>query len=49
MYRDGYFDLVVSFSAFEHIPDSERALGEALGVAAPGADLYRLQSPLDVR
>ena len=35
-YEDGSFDLVVSFSVFEHLAEYERALGEVARVLRPG-------------
>lgn len=37
IYRDGLFDLVVSFNAFEHIPDPLKAFEEVIRVTRPGA------------
>lgn len=35
-YGDGHFDLVVSFSVFEHLPDYPQALREVARVLGPG-------------
>lgn len=45
-YRDALFDLVVSFNAFEHIPDPEKALREALRVTRPGGYLFISFDPI---
>ena len=45
-YKDGLFDLVVSFNAFEHIPDPNKALREALRVTRPGGHLYITFDPI---
>jgi len=39
-YRDNYFDLVVSNNVFEHIPEPNLALTEALRVTKPGGVIY---------
>lgn len=46
MYRDGWFDLVVSFNAFEHIPDPAQALAEAVRITAPGGLIYITFDPI---
>jgi SAM-dependent methyltransferase len=43
-YGEGTFDLVVSFSVFEHLSEYERALGEVARVLAPGG-LFLLGMP----
>lgn len=43
-YRDGAFDLVVSFDVFEHIAESDRHLSEVARVLRPGGS-YLLQTP----
>lgn len=35
-YRDGLFDIVVSFSVLEHLPDLQRAIAEMKRVCKPG-------------
>ncbi len=45
-YRDGWFDLVLSFNAFEHIPDPRRALLEMLRVAKAGAFVFVTFDPI---
>jgi SAM-dependent methyltransferase len=46
MFRDGLFDLVVSFNAFEHVPDPGAAFREVLRVAKPGAVVYLQFDPI---
>ena len=46
IYRDGLFDLVVSFNAFEHIPDPALALAEMLRVVKPGGLVYLSFDPI---
>lgn len=46
LFRDGYFDLVTSFNAFEHIPDPSIALAEMIRVAAPDAVIYVSFDPI---
>ena len=36
LFRDNFFDSVVSFNVFEHVPDPARALAEILRVLKPG-------------
>jgi SAM-dependent methyltransferase len=43
-YPDGLFELVVSFSVFEHLHEYRRALGEVRRVLAPGG-LFLLGMP----
>jgi SAM-dependent methyltransferase len=43
-YPTGHFDLVVSFSVFEHLPEYERALAEVSRVLQPGG-LFLLGMP----
>ncbi|MEQ1518585.1 MAG: class I SAM-dependent methyltransferase [Usitatibacteraceae bacterium] len=45
-YRDELFDLVVSFNAFEHIPDPLSALREAFRVAKWGGVIYLTFDPI---
>jgi SAM-dependent methyltransferase len=45
-FRDGAFDLVYSFDAFEHFPHPERVLAEALRVTRPGGLIYLDFGPL---
>lgn len=44
--RDGAFDAVVSYDAFEHFPDPEKALQEAIRVVKPGGFLFFEFGPL---
>lgn len=46
MYRDDWFDAIVSFNAFEHIPDPELALREMLRVVKPGGHIYLTFDPI---
>lgn len=46
VYRDGAFDLVVSFNAFEHIPDPARAAAEVVRVLSRGGIAYLTFDPL---
>jgi len=46
IFRDGLFDLVVSFNTFEHVPDPGAALRETLRVAKPGALVYLQFDPI---
>ena len=45
-YKDARFDLVVSWNAFEHIPDPGQALLEALRVTRPGGLLFVSFDPI---
>ena len=45
-YKDGLFDLVVSFNAFEHIPDPGRGLQEALRVTRPQGFVFITFDPI---
>ena len=45
-YRDNYFDLVVSFNAFEHIPNPEHALREMIRVTKPNGLIYITFDPI---
>ena len=46
IYRDGLFDLVVSFNALEHIPDPGLAISEMIRVARPGGLIYITFDPI---
>lgn len=46
IYRDALFDLVVSINAFEHIPEPERAFGEAIRVTRPGGTMVLHFDPI---
>lgn len=46
IYRDGLFDLVVSFNAFEHIPRPDQALAEVLRVTRSGGLIYITFDPI---
>jgi ubiquinone/menaquinone biosynthesis C-methylase UbiE len=46
MYRDGWFDLVVSFDAFEHIADPAQALAEVARVLKYGGVFYVTFDPI---
>ena len=45
-YRDNYFDLVVSFNAFEHIPDPSLAFDEIVRVTKPGGLIFITFDPI---
>lgn len=45
-FRDDWFDFCYSQNAFEHIPDPERALREALRVTRPGGLIYIMFDPV---
>jgi SAM-dependent methyltransferase len=45
-HRNGWFDLVTSFNAFEHIPDPRVALLEMIRVLAPGGFIYITFDPI---
>jgi SAM-dependent methyltransferase len=45
-YPDGYFDCVVSVSAFEHIHNLDRALEESYRILKPGGFLYSNFGPI---
>jgi ubiquinone/menaquinone biosynthesis C-methylase UbiE len=45
-YRDNFFDLVVSLNAFEHIPNPEIAILEALRVTKKGGVIYLTFDPV---
>jgi SAM-dependent methyltransferase len=46
LFRDGIFDLCVSFNAFEHIPDPSRAFVEIMRVLKPGGVAYVSLDPI---
>ena len=46
IYRDELFDGVVSFNAFEHIPDPQAALAEIFRVTKPGGLIYVSFDPI---
>jgi len=46
LYRDNYFDLVVSFNSFEHISDPAKALCEAIRVTKPHGAIFITLDPL---
>jgi SAM-dependent methyltransferase len=46
MFRDGWFDAVFSFNAFEHIPDPARAFAEVARVLKPGGFAYITLDPI---
>lgn len=46
IYRDAFFDCVVSFNAFEHIPDPERAFDEMIRCTKPGGTIYIQFDPI---
>lgn len=46
IYKDGSFDLVASFNAFEHIPDPERAAVEVARVLKPGGLAFITFDPI---
>jgi FkbM family methyltransferase len=46
MYRDNWFDFIVSLNAFEHIPDPAVALPQMLRVLKPGGILYLTFDPM---
>lgn len=45
-FRDGWFDLAVSFNAMEHIPEPEKALAEITRVTRPGGLVYITFDPI---
>jgi ubiquinone/menaquinone biosynthesis C-methylase UbiE len=45
-YKDGLYDLVVSWNAFEHIPDPARALREAVRVTRPAGYTFVTFDPI---
>lgn len=45
-FRDDWFDLSYSHNAFEHIPDPEKALREAIRVTRPGGLIYLMFDPV---
>lgn len=45
-FRDDWFDFCFSQNAFEHIPDPEKALREAVRVTRPGGLIYLMFDPL---
>ncbi|QQQ02351.1 class I SAM-dependent methyltransferase [Lysobacter enzymogenes] len=46
IYRDGLFDAIFSFDAFEHIPDPAKALSEMLRVLKPGGTICMKFDPM---
>lgn len=46
IYRDGLFDFVCSFNAFEHISEPPRALAEMARVTRPGGWIYLTFDPI---
>lgn len=46
LFRDNFFDSVVSFNVFEHVPDPARALAEILRVLKPGGHAYISFDPI---
>ncbi|QWP78545.1 class I SAM-dependent methyltransferase [Lysobacter sp. K5869] len=46
IYKDGLFDAIFSFDAFEHIPDPATALAEMLRVLKPGGTIYMKFDPM---
>jgi ubiquinone/menaquinone biosynthesis C-methylase UbiE len=46
IFRDGLFDIVVSFNALEHVPDPGAAFREVLRVAKPGALVFLQFDPI---
>lgn len=46
LYRDAFFDCVVTINSFEHIPDPGRALAEAIRVTKPGGHVYISTDPI---
>jgi SAM-dependent methyltransferase len=46
LFREGLFDLCVSFNAFEHIPDPDRAFVEIMRVLKPGGCAYVTLDPI---
>jgi ubiquinone/menaquinone biosynthesis C-methylase UbiE len=46
IFRDKWFDLVVSFDSFEHIPDPRRALNEMIRVCKPGGCVFVKFDPI---
>jgi ubiquinone/menaquinone biosynthesis C-methylase UbiE len=46
LYRDSFFDLVVSINSFEHIPDPSRALYEMARVTKSGGHIYISADPV---
>lgn len=45
-FRDNWFDIVYSLNAFEHIPNPEKALREAIRVTRPGGMIYLRFDPV---
>jgi SAM-dependent methyltransferase len=45
-FRDDWFDFCFSQNAFEHIPDPEKSLREAVRVTRPGGYIYLMFDPL---
>ena len=45
-FRDNWFDFCYSQNAFEHIPDPEQALREAVRVTRPGGLIYLMFDPV---
>jgi len=46
IFRNGFFDVVLSINAFEHIPDPAKALYEIIRVSKPDALIYLEFDPL---
>jgi ubiquinone/menaquinone biosynthesis C-methylase UbiE len=46
IFRDAFFDAIISINAFEHIPDPTKAFYEVVRVAKPGALIYLTFDPL---
>jgi ubiquinone/menaquinone biosynthesis C-methylase UbiE len=46
LYRDSFFDLVISINAFEHIRDPGLALEEAVRVTKPGGHIFISLDPI---
>jgi len=46
VFKDSTFDVVLSINAFEHIPDTTRALAEAVRVTKPGGHLLISFDPI---
>lgn len=46
LYKDDFFDFIVTFNAFEHIPDPGKALDEMLRCTKPGGYLFIQFDPI---